>query len=171
MERPALRPLENGRFDPPAWAECKVHWDHHVNFQKAIYSLPTRLLGEKVWVRGDRKLVRIYAGGELVKTHPLQPAGGRSTDYDDYPKEKTAYAMRDPERLIRAAGEKGEHLGRFMAELLSGDFPWAKLRQGQKLLRLCEKYGDERLDRACERALAFELVNVRRVETIVRDHL
>jgi transposase len=171
VERPALSPLQNGRFDPPVWAQCKVHRDHHVNFQKAIYSLPTRFVGKKVWVRGDRKLVRIYAGGEVVKTHPLQPPGGRSTDYEDYPKEKTAYAMRDPQRLIRAAGEKGEHLGRFMAALLSGDFPWAKLRQGQKLLRLCEKYGDERLDRACERALAFDLVNVRRVEKIVRDHL
>jgi hypothetical protein len=58
-----------------------------------------------------------------------------------------------------------------MEALLSGDFPWAKLRQGQKLLRLCEKYGNERMNRACERALAFELVNVRRVETIVQDHL
>ena len=171
VERAALRPLERGRFDPPTWGQCKVHGDHHISFLKATYSVPTRWLRKTVWARADRKLVRIYADHELVKTHELQPPGGRSTDYEDYPKEKTAYAMRDPNRLIRTAQERGEHLGRFMTELLSGTLPWAKLRQGQKLLRLVEKYGAERLDRACQRALAFEIVNVRRVEKIVRDHL
>jgi hypothetical protein len=56
-----------------------------------------------------------------------------------------------------------------MEALLAGDFPWARLRQGQKLLRLGEKYGWLRLERGCQRALAFELINVRRVETIVRQ--
>jgi transposase len=171
VERPTLSELSNGRFDPPVWGKCKVHGDHHVSFRKASYSLPTRFVGKEVWVRGDKRLVRMYSNGECVKTHPVQLPGGRSTDYDDYPKEKTAYALRDPNRLIRAATGKGEHLGRLMSALLAGDFPWSKLRQGQKLLRLCEKYGDERLERACERALAFELVNVRRVETIVKNHL
>jgi hypothetical protein len=171
IEKAALRPLERGRFDPPVWGQCKVHRDHHINFQKAIYSLPSKFVGKKVWVRADRKLLRVYTGGELVKTHPLQAPGGRSTDFADYPKEKTAYAMRDPNRLIRAARERGEYMGQFMAELLSGAFPWANLRQGQKLLRLVEKYGAQRLEQACERALAFELINVRRLEKIVRNHL
>ncbi len=52
-------------------------------------------------------------------------------------------------------------------ELLAGPFPWSKLRQAQKLLRLAERYGFERLDAACRRALAFELFNVKRVEQIV----
>jgi transposase len=170
-EKTALLPLKRGRFDPPDWAQCKVHGDHHVNFSKALYSVPTRYLGEKVWVRADRKLVRIYSGGELVKTHKRQPQGGRSTDYEDYPKEKTPYALRDPNRLIRAAKERGEHLGSFMERLLAGVFPWANLRQGQKLLRLCEKYGAKTLDQACERALAFNVINVKRVDKIVCDHL
>jgi hypothetical protein len=171
VEKAALRPLERGRFDPPVWGECKVHGDHHIVFLKATYSVPTAWVGKQVSVRADQKLVRVYSDGELVKTHERQPPGGRSTDYDDYPKEKSAYAMRDPNRLIRTATERGEHVGRFMAELLSGDLPWAKLRQGQKLLRLVEKYGADRLDSACQRALSFEILNVRRVEKIVRDHL
>ena len=46
-------------------------------------------------------------------------------------------------------------------------FPWSKLRQGQKLLRLAERYTAERLDAACARALGFDLVDVRRVERIL----
>jgi transposase len=171
QEKPALRPIERKRFDSPEWAQCKVHHDHHISFRKAIYSVPTRHVGKTVWVRGDRALVRIYWDGELVKTHERQREGGRSTDYRDYPEELAAYAMRDPDRVIREAHRQGEHIGRFMEKLLAGPYPWAKLRQGQKLLRLNNKYGRKRLEVACRRALAFDLLNVRRVEAIVKHDL
>lgn len=166
-EKPALRPLERPRFDPPSWAQCKVHGDHHVQFQKALYSAPTRHVGKSVWVRGDTKLVRIYVDGECVKTHERMREGGRSTDYKDYPAELAPYAMRDPEAVIREARRVGEHVGRFAEQLLAGPFPWAKLRQAQKLLRLANKYGRARLDVACRRAVYFELFNVKRVEQIL----
>jgi hypothetical protein len=55
--------------------------------------------------------------------------------------------------------------------LLSGTFPWARLRQAQKLLRLADRYGAARVNAACARALAFELLDVGRVERIVRAAL
>ena len=171
VEQATLLPLEKERFDPPFWGKYKVHPDHHVSFQKAFYSVPTRYVGKTVWVRGDSKLVRIYVGGELVKTHQKQAPGGRSTDYDDYPKELAPYAMRDPDRLIREAKRRGKHVGEFTEALLSGSFPWAKLRQAQKLQRLGQKYSFRRVDQACRRALAFDLINVRRVEQIIRGDL
>jgi transposase len=171
VEKPALRPLVGARFDIPAWAEPKVHPDHHIQFQKALYSVPTPYVGKTVTVRGDRALVRIFHKGRLIKTHPTQEPGGRHTDYDDYPEELTPYALRDPNRIIDQARKLGPRTGRFMQELLAGDFPWAKLRQGQKLLRLAQKYGRHRIETACARALAFDLVNVRRVERIVLQGL
>lgn len=171
VEQATLLPLEKERFDPPLWGKYKVHPDHHVSFQKAFYSVPTRYVGKTVWVRGDTKLVRLYVGGELVKTHQRQPPGGRSTDYDDYPKEVAPYAMRDPDRLIREAKRRGQYVGEFTQALLSGSFPWAKLRQAQKLQRLGQKYSFHRVDQACRRALAFDLINVRRVEQIIRNDL
>jgi len=90
VEKAALRPLTAERFDPPRWAEPKVHPDCHVRFNYALYSVPHIHKGRKTTLRADSKLVRIYVAGNLVKTHPLQPPGGRSTDYSDYPPEKTA---------------------------------------------------------------------------------
>lgn len=170
-ERPALQPLVRARFDPPEWAECTVHGDHHIQFRQALYSVPTRHIGKTLWVRGDRALVRIYWQGEVLKTYPRQPPGGRWTDYADYPEELAPYAMRDPDRMIREAHRQGPATGRFMERLLVGPFPWAHLRQAQKLLRLGNKYGRARVEAGCQRALAFGLVNVRRVETIVREGL
>jgi transposase len=167
VERAALQPLTAARFDPPVWAGCKVHPDHHLEFGKALYSLPTRHVGKRVWVRGDRTLVRIYWRDELVKTCPRQPPGGRCTDFTDYPPELAAYAMRDPDRMIGEARRHGEQLGRFMERLLGGTFPWAHLRQAQRLLRLVNKYGGPRVEASCQRALAFDLIHVGRVEQII----
>jgi len=58
-----------------------------------------------------------------------------------------------------------------MAELLSGDVPWAFIRQAQQLLRLNDKYGSGRVEAACSRALAFGQINVRRVEAIIKQSL
>lgn len=172
VEKSALGPLEGAkRFDPPTWQQCKVHPDHHFQFGKAIYCLPTEYIGRQLWIRADTKVVRAYFNGQLVRSYQRLEPGGRYTDYDDYPKELTPYAMRDPQRMIREAHEVGDQVGRFMAELLAGDFPWARLRQAQKLLRLVNKYGGGRVDGACRRALSFNLVHVGRVENIVRQSL
>jgi transposase len=171
VEKPALSPLVAPRFDPPQWAKCTVHPDHHIQFALAIYSLPSRYVGQEVWVRGDRKLVRVYWRGELLRTYPRQPPGGRCTNYDDYPKELAAYALRDPHRMIREAHRLGKPVGRFMERLLAGVFPWAHLRQAQRLLRLANKYGRGRLEAACRRALHFNLIHVGRVERIIHNGL
>lgn len=49
--------------------------------------------------------------------------------------------------------------------------PWSRLRQAQKLIRLGDKYGWSRINSACQRALAFDVINVDRVETILKQDL
>lgn len=171
IEQAALLPLSSEPFDRPTWAEATVHPDHHLQFRRALYSVPTEYIGKRVDIRGDSRLVRIYYRGALIKVHPPQPPGGRATDYTDYPAERTPYALRAPEVCIRQAERVGPAIGQFTTVLLSGTFPWARLRQAQKLLRLAARYGAARVNAACARALAFELLDVRRVEKIVRAAL
>jgi transposase len=170
-EQKALRPLSAERFDVPVWAECKVHRDHHIRFKNALYSVPTCYVGKEVEIKGTRALVRIYHQQQLIKTHPKKAAGQRSTDFDDYPEEKSAYAMRDVNYYISTAESRGQKQGAFMAELLAGDVPWTYIRQAQALLRLGDKYGVSRVETACTRALAFGLMNVKRVEGIIKQSL
>lgn len=168
-EQKTLLPVSPERFDVPVFADCTVHRDHHIQFQRAIYSLPTQYIGKEVFVRGDSALVRIYYQQQLIRTHPKKKPGERSTIYEDYPKEKSAYAKRDVNYYISTAKGNGERQGAFMAELLAGDVPWAFLRQAQSLLRLNDKYGSPRVNNACARALSFGLMNVKRVEGIIKQ--
>src|SRR5437870_2246765 len=168
-ERAHLLPYNGIPYDVPLWKDVTVHPDHHVSVQYALYSAPSTTCppGTKLEARCDRDLVKLYKAGALVKVHPRKPKGGRSTDADDYPPERTAYAMRAPDRLISQAVAFGPHIGQFAERLLDAPFPWSKLRQGQRLLRLAERYTPERLDAACVRALGFDLVDVRRLERIL----
>ena len=169
QERSQLLPAPDEPYSVPIWRTVTVHPDHHIAFGQALYSVPATTCppGTKLEVRGDAGLVRLYLRGRLVKVHPSQRRGGRATDPEDYPPERTAYALRAPDRVIRQAATLGEHVGQFAEQLLAGTFPWAKLRQGQHLLRLAERYSPERLEAACARALGFGLVDVHRLERIL----
>jgi transposase len=169
FEKTALKPANLVRFDPPKFAEPKVHPDCHVRFSNALYSVPHACVGKTVTVRGDSSLVRIYAAGILIKTHPRVAEGKRATDVADYPEHKSAYTLRDANYLIRKGSERGPKIGEFLRQLLSGDFPWAHLRQAQKLHRLCDRFGDDKVNEACLRSLAFELVNVTRLEIMLKN--
>jgi transposase len=168
-ERAHLLALGEAPYDVPVWGEVTVHPDHHIAFQQALYSVPATTCppGTRLQVRGDRTLVRLYLRDRMVKLHARRPRGGRSTDPEDYPAERTAYALRAPDRLVDQARSLGVNVGVFAGRLLEGPLPWVKLRQGQKLLRLGERYTPARLDQACAYALTHDLIDVRRLERIL----
>jgi transposase len=172
-EQATLLPYDGELYDVPDWHTAKVHRDHHIYYRYAIYSAPSISCppGIQLEVRGDKELVRLYKRGELVKVHPRQPRGGRSTDPDDYPQELNAYTLRSPNYLRRKGAELGEAVGAFADKLLGGPTPWYKMRQAYKLLRLGEKYTPLRLNSACQKALAVDLIDVRRLERILSEAL
>lgn len=159
-EAPVLAPAPAGRYDLPIYRDAKVARDHHIQIAKALYSVPGGLIGQTVAVRADSKLVKIYARGVLVKTHTRVPAGHRSTDVEDLPAERTAYALRDIDRLIADAAGHGDAVGAFARVVLDHPLPWTKMRQAYKLLGLCRRYGDDRVEAACRRALEADCDSV-----------
>ena len=106
--------------------------------------------------------------GELVKVHPRKPKGGRSTDADDYPPERTAYAMRAPDRLVSQACALGPHIGQLRRALAGCALPLVQAAPGPEAAAAWPNATRaERLDAACARALGFDLVDVRRLERIL----
>jgi len=172
-EQAALLPYDGEPYEAPHWCKATVHPDHHIAYDYAIYSVPSASCppGTRVEVRGDTKVVRIYHRGVVVKVHPRQPRGGRATDPADYPAVLTAYTTRAPNYVKQQAAQMGPAVGAFAERLLSGPLPWSKLRQGQRLLRLGERYTPARLEAACSRALEVDLIDVRRVKRILEEAL
>lgn len=159
-ERPLLAAAPSAPYDVPIYAVAKVHRDHHIEVAKALYSIPGNLIGTRVDVRADRSLVRVFSRGQLIKVHPRQAPGGRSTDPEDLPSDKTIYAMRDLDKLQRLAAGHGPAIGAYATALLDIPLPWTKMRQVYALLGLVKKWGPDRVNAACERALDAEAINV-----------
>ena len=84
------------------------------------------------------------------------PGVGRATDPEDYPAELTAYTTRAPDRIHLNAEQLGPAVDEYAQRLFAGPLPWAKIRQGHKLLRLGELYTSQRLDDACRQALVLQ---------------
>jgi len=168
-EKPAMLAPPATPFDVPLWVEeAKVHPDHHIQVARALYSVPSLHRNKLVRARADKTTVKIYAGTELIKMHPRQPPGGRSTDTRDYPDGKAAYALRSVDALIVRAKDKGGHIGIYAERLLAGPLPWARMRAAYALLRLCDKFGEGRVEAVCQSSLAFDVVDVARITRMLK---
>ena len=153
----------------PAFATPKVAPDRHVEIGRALYSVPGELIGQRVHARVDSRLVKIYARGQLIKTHPRKPPGGRSTDPADYPVGRAEYALRDVETLKKKAAAAGFSVGVYATRLLDVPLPWTSMRAVYRLLGLTRSYGAAAVDAACARALELDVVDVRKIARMLEQ--
>jgi len=166
LEASCLLPVPEP-YDRPVFTKVKVHRDFHVEVAKALYSVPEPYLGRYLDARADGELVKLYSGGKLVKTHPRQPAGGRSTDREDLPEHKTGYALRDLSRLIGVCAGHGENIGIYAERLLDDPLPWTRMRGVYRLLGLVRRYGPDPVEAACERSLDLDVVSVSKIAAML----
>lgn len=169
VEAAHLGPAPTEPYDIPLWCDPKVARDHFAQVDKALYTLPTRWIGYRVQARADRSLVRFYYRGELIKTHPRKAPGERSIDENDYPEHLRPYAMRDITFLQRQADQCGAAVGRFAALVLEGPLPWTRMRRVYALLSLVRRYGEGRVEAACALALEHQMLNVRRLQNMLKN--
>lgn len=165
VEKASLKPLPPP-WELAVWQTAKVGPDSHCVVKRALYSVPWRYIGQELQVRVSDKKVQFYLGDELVKTHIRRPGERRQTDPDDLPADKIAFFQRTPQWCIRQAKQMGESVFGLVLELLREE-TLTHLRQAQGVIRLCDTYGADRLDRACSRALSFGDPRYRTVKGIL----
>ena len=123
--------------------------------------------GARVMARADEYLVKVYLRDQLIKTHPRQRPGGRSTDAADMPPGVEGYATRTVDRMVAQAGCYGEHVGIYAQRLLDGDAPWMMMRSVYRLVGLAKRYGPAAAEAACARALDVDVINVSKIESML----
>jgi hypothetical protein len=150
-EASVLLPLPAVRFEHARWSRPKVAPDAHAKVGATLYSLPYRWIGVRLDARATAALVQFFHDGALVKTHPFQ-AKGRRTDWADLPAERVGFFMRNPTWCRAQAAVVGPAADALVGELLAVNAIF-RLRQAQGVLRLGERYGADRLEAACQRAI------------------
>ena len=151
VERDALIPLPRRPFEPVIYSVGTVAPDCHVKSGKAFYSVPWRLMGQKVTVRAAGDVVQIFHADAVVATHVLH-FSGRSTNFDHYPPHKVAHTLRTVTWCRTQAERIGPGAVAIVAELSEVN-AIHRLRAIQGIIGLRDRYGDHRLNAACARAL------------------
>jgi len=172
-EQTRLRPLPATPYDLAIWKEATVGADGHITFDNAYYSVPFRVpKGTKLRVRGGAQFVTIFTlTHEPVATHDrAQQAGQRLTHRDHLPPSKVAGLTLSREACRNAAAAIGVATDHIVTALLD-DPAVDRLRTAGRLLRLGERYGDERLESACQRAVQFSEPTYTTVKRILTEGL
>lgn len=167
VERPLLEPLPDIAPELATWAKVKLHGNCHVQFEKAYYSAPFRLVHRELWLKATETNVKLFLGLHLVAIHPrLKKPGSRSTVDEHLPPEALAYKMHDPQWCLKQAEQIGPNCKSLIQSLFSHRV-LDNLRAAQGVIGLGKKYGPARLEAACQRALFFDNIKYRAVKIIL----
>jgi len=173
VDRPALKPLPSEPFEPGEWRRAVVNLEYHVQVDWALYSVPFRLVKQRLDVKLTASTVEIFRKGKRVAIHSRSCVRGHySTDPALMPKIHQRYNGRRPSELVDRVRVIGPACGEAAQAILeSKPHPEQGYRAVLGILRLGRDYGEERLERACRRAQVFECVSYRSIASILKEGL
>lgn len=169
LDRPALKPLPAEPYQFAIWKKAKVSIDYHVEFDKHYYSVPHRLIGEKVFIRAAERTVEVFHKHCRVASHPRSRTRGRHTTQAEHmPANHRHYAEWSPDRFLRWAEEIGPQTRTLIeAALASRRHPQQAYRTCLGILGLAKRFTKERLEAASGRALASGIRSYRGIKNIL----
>lgn len=170
IDRPALRPLPERRFEIAQWKlNVGVGIDYHIEFEHHFYSVPYGLTRERVDVRATRTTVECLHKGRRVASHARsRTRGGFTTDPTHRPKSHQRYLEWTPSRMIRWAETIGPETGAVARHILeTKPHPEQGFRSCLGIIRLANKYTNERVENACRRARAIGSQSYKSVRSIL----
>jgi len=169
LDQPALKPLPESPYEFALWKKARVNIDYHVEFEKHYYSVPYTLIHEEIDIRATQSTVEIFFKNKRVASHPRVNSPGRHTTLTEHmPTAHQKYLEWTPERLVRWAQSIGPHTAQLVQALLdSRKHPQQAYRSCLGLLRLAKRYGEERLEAACRRALPAGIISYKGVKNIL----
>jgi transposase len=170
-EKASLLPLPTDPFEVAIFGRYKVRKDCHVHVDGNYYSAPYTLVGREVVVRISEREVSVFDDGERVALHTRALGKGETvTDSEHYPPTKRIATQEIHRRRVLEVRSAGARTAQFVGELRRSPFVLGD--QVARLAVLLSRFGADRLERACARALFFGAADsARAVERILEKGL
>jgi transposase len=158
VEKAYLHELPSLPYEVAEWIHGhSVNIDCHVAYKTNRYSAPYKYVGKTVDLKVSDSLLEIYFNGERIATHKRWPdyvKYGWSTHDEDMPNQFQQVEW-DDTRIRKWAYSIGNNTGEVIDRIFAG----VRLKEqgynsSLSVLRLSKSYSEERLEVACEMALA-----------------
>lgn len=173
IEKAALKPLPADRYVLAEFKNCRVNIDYHIEVEEHYYSVPYTLVSEVVEARYNRTTVEVFYKGRRVASHlrsfiPHKP----TTVTEHMPQSHQRHAEWTPSRLIHWGKTLGQEVGVLFEEIMKArPHPEQGFRSCLGIMRLAKVHGNDRLKKACGRALALKSYSYRTVKNILAHQL
>lgn len=171
IDRPALTPLPDEPYEYAEWKRCRVNLDYHIEIAKHYYSVPYSLLRQEVEARITQRTVEIFLRGKRVASHVRSLLPHRPTTVAEHmPSSHRRYRDWTHERIRSEAAKVGPDAGTLIDVIVrSRPHPEQGFRSAIGILGLVKRYGAERVDAACARALLLNARSYKSVAAILKN--
>jgi len=172
-ERPRLRALPAERYCYAQWKKARVNIDFHVDVERHYYSVPYALIHEVVDVRLTATVVEFLHKGIRVASHRRSFTRGGATTLKEHMPPRFAKMLEwTPERLMNWAEKTGPATRELVAGIMERKLhPQQGFRACLGVLRLSSKYGCDRVEAACRRAVTHRAFSYASIKSILEKSL
>jgi len=173
FDHPKAQPLPEKSYEYAEWRVATVNIDYHIEVKRHYYSVPFRLIREKLDVRVSAHTIEAFLKGERVAAHVRSfISSGHSTLKEHMPPSHQKYLEWTPSRIVTW----GKKIGPSTAELLqkiieSRTHPEQAYRSCLGILRLEKHYPKERVEKGARRALRFGALSFKSLRKILSSGL
>ena len=173
LDKPALQPLPVAPFVFAEWKKARVNLDYHVELEGHYYSTPYQLVGKEVEMHYTASTLEILHRGKRVASHARSSkVHTHSTRPEHRPKSHQQYLEWTPTRMIDWAGKAGPFTARLVETMLAEKpHPEMGYRSALGVISLSRKYGPERVEAACTRAVRLKIHRYQSVKSILASGL
>jgi len=173
LDKPAMRTLPATRYEYVEFKLARVNIDYHIEYDKHFYSVSHHLVKHQVEAQATRDGVAIFFKGKQVARHARSyRQGAFTTEASHMPEAHRKQQEWTPGRLLKWAKDLGPHVVAIIQAMIARKkHPEQAYRGCLGLLNLSRQYDAQRLDRACQRAVAIGSPSVKRIKSILKQSI
>jgi transposase len=169
FDLPNALALPENSYQYAEWKLATVNIDYHIEVDKHYYSVPFRLVREKLDVRLTAQTVEAFQKSERVAAHVRSFVAYHHTTLKEHmPPAHQNYLEWTPSRIIDWAKKTGPATAELVQKIIdSRTYPEQAYRSCLGILRLEKHYPKERLENAAARAVQFGALSFKSLRKIL----
>ena len=173
LDKPNALSLPDRPYEFAEWKKATVNINYHIAFEKHEYSVPYTYIHKEMDVKATLRMIEVYFKAEHVCSHlRSRILYGYTTLKEHMPPSHQRHKEWTPERILEWAGKYGLSVKSLVeAVIASRMFPEQAYKRCLGIIRLEKHYTAERLDKACERALKYNVLSYQGVKNILQNGL
>lgn len=157
-ELPLLAKLPVAPYELAEWKQATVQFNYHISVDGMLYSVPYEFIKRKVDVRVTDTVIEIFYNHNRIASHRrlYGRKGQYSTVTEHMPADHQKYLEWNGDRFRKWAERIGTNTCKVVNAILASQrVEQQSYRSCMGLLKLADKYSDQRLEAACQKALAY----------------